>query len=709
MSSVETCDANEPAQTLNGCMKLPSEDDAPIMPLGWKTYEKQIRALVEHSAESFSLLNAEGTILYTGPVTEQILGYAVDEFVGRNVFEFLHAEDIPDCKNLFLLLLQNEGSTYRTRFRFLHKSGTWRWLEGVGTNLLENQDFRALLINFRDITAEILAQKTLDQRMLFDQAMIYLSKKLELALDYDEIIQVVKDVVQTNLGYQNVWMYLSNEADELTLLSSAGKLNDIITTQAQTLRITGDKFLEELWQSQTVFVVTDAQTDPRTNKELVARFGNRTIINAPMILQGRLLGFLGTGSFGAEGVRAPTPEQLEFFSGMGIRVAVAVSRVQLQAEVEQRVRFTVLLNSMAQIALAATDLREMLYQMVDRLAEMFRADACYLTLWDEERQLPIPTAAYGPLRETYPQISPEPGERNLTEVVLQAEHAIPIENIYQTPYLDASLAAKFPNPCVLALPLIASQQKLGAVILAYDKPHAFPVTEMIQAEQATAQIALAIAKTQLIASERKRREEAETLREATSILAASFDLEQILETLLAFLRRVVPYDSACVFLKEGPTLRVMAVADHPNRAAIFGKQFPLQEDHLQPEIFRTGRPLILFDAQADPRFLNWGEATYIRGWMGVPLLAHGEVIGVLTVDSKQPGMYTPVEADLVQAFANQAALAVENARLLESERRRRIEAETLHKVTMAFTGTLDLERLLELILTHLQQVIPYDS
>ncbi|HNB51131.1 MAG TPA: GAF domain-containing protein, partial [Anaerolineales bacterium] len=690
-------------------MVFAQEQDPDKFPRGWKTFEKQFRALIAHGQESLSLLDENGVVLFTSPATERLLGYLPEEFVGHNAFEFVHPGDIDACVRLFEQLIAQPSSSIQALFRLHHKDGTWLWFEAIGTNYLHDEDIRALVIHFHDVSEQVAAHDALQRRIAYDQVLLRLSRKIELAQDYSEALQAAQEAISAHLIYQNVWVYWHGEGDELSLLTSVGYLSEMLGTSYQTLHMSGDQFLEELWQSKEAHVIEDAQTDPRTDKKITSHLGNRTIINVPMILQGRRLGFMGTGTFGAEGVHPPTPEQLDFISAVASHLAVAISRIQLLEELEQRVRFSVLLNSMAHIALAATDLKTMLQQMVDRLAELFRADACYLTLWDEVRHLPIPTIAYGPQRDTYAQLRPEPGELTLTESVLQSEHALLIQDIQNSPFMSPSVAAKIPNPCVLVLSLIAGNQKLGAVIVAYDEVRNFSMAQIIQAEHAVAQIALAIAKTQLIDAERKRREEAETLREAASLLTASFDLHQILNTLLAFLHRVVPYDSACVFLREEDDLQAMALLGHPNRDEILGKCFSLASDQLMPEIMQTQQVMILEDALSDPRFSRWGETNYVRGWMGVPLWTHGTMIGVLTVDSKKVGAYTPVEAHLAQAFADQAALAIDNARLLEAERRRRIEAETLQQLTMTFTGTLELERVLELILSHLQQVIPYDS
>lgn len=117
---------------------------------------------------------------------------------------------------------------------------------------------------------------------------------------------------------------------------------------------------------------------------------------------------------------------------------------------------------------------------------------------------------------------------------------------------------------------------------------------------------------------------------------------------------------------------------------------------LYEKIRPTKRPLILKDAQKDPRFRGWGDTHYVRGWMGVPLQTSGEVIGYVTIDSRTVGAYSENEAALAMPFANQAALAIKHARLLAEARHALAREQRLTEITRIITGTLDLST----VLTH---------
>jgi PAS domain S-box-containing protein len=114
--------------------------------------EAGFRALVEHGADAVSLIDPQGTILYAGPSTERILGYANEEFVGHNAFEFVHPDDVEQTSAKLAGLVERPEATVSAEFRMRHKDGSWRWMEGTGRNLLHDPRVRAIVSNYREIT-----------------------------------------------------------------------------------------------------------------------------------------------------------------------------------------------------------------------------------------------------------------------------------------------------------------------------------------------------------------------------------------------------------------------------------------------------------------------------------------------------------------------------------------------------------------------------
>ncbi|MGH9398522.1 MAG: PAS domain S-box protein [Terriglobia bacterium] len=157
--------------------------------------ENRFRALVENSTDAISLVDETGTVLYSSHAVSPIFGYSLEERVGKNIFELIHPEDRRQTLPLFQkLLTQPAGSSVSTVVRYLHKNGSWRWIEALGTNLLEDASVRAVVINYRDIT---------DRRLL--QQQFYQAQKMEavgrlaggVAHDFNNLLTAI-------LGYSDM-------------------------------------------------------------------------------------------------------------------------------------------------------------------------------------------------------------------------------------------------------------------------------------------------------------------------------------------------------------------------------------------------------------------------------------------------------------------------------------------------------------------------
>ncbi len=120
--------------------------------------EKRFQALIDSSSDAIALIDANGTILYASPSTHRILGHSAAEFAGRDAFDAVHPDDLQGVLSLFAELLQKPGATLASQYRYRHKDGTWRWLEGSGTNLLAEPAVQAIVCNYRDITVRKQAQ-----------------------------------------------------------------------------------------------------------------------------------------------------------------------------------------------------------------------------------------------------------------------------------------------------------------------------------------------------------------------------------------------------------------------------------------------------------------------------------------------------------------------------------------------------------------------
>ena len=195
----------------------------------------------------------------------------------------------------------------------------------------------------------------------------------------------------------------------------------------------------------------------------------------------------------------------------------------------------------------------------------------------------------------------------------------------------------------------------------------------------------------------RRSQELMALNIAARTIGSNLDLHLVLEKLLEILGQFVDYDGANVQLVEGNELRLLAARGYPNREEVLKVVFDVRTYAHFQAMAASGQAVIVPDAQQCPEWI-WQEATsYIRSWIGAPLLVEGKLIGILNVEKDQPNHYTDQDARFMTALASQAAIAIQNARLYEQARRRAAELEALRQVSLDITSRLDLDDLLKTI------------
>lgn len=222
------------------------------------------------------------------------------------------------------------------------------------------------------------------------------------------------------------------------------------------------------------------------------------------------------------------------------------------------------------------------------------------------------------------------------------------------------------------------------------------------------QAALAIEHARLFEQEQRRRKIANTLAEVSRVTNSSLELEEILSLVLEELESVFEYDSSAILLLEQDHLRVKAIRGMLPAEAL-NATVPAGAGSLGRLVLDARRPIVIANVQNEPEGYADPYGRHIRGWIGAPLIAREQAIGLLNVNSQQEDAYSEEDAEVVMAFAHQAALVIENTRLFEQEAKRRRLADVLRSISTIIGSTLDLEELQALILEQVAWVFPHDS
>ena len=212
-------------------------------------------------------------------------------------------------------------------------------------------------------------------------------------------------------------------------------------------------------------------------------------------------------------------------------------------------------------------------------------------------------------------------------------------------------------------PILIQGEVIGFLEVDSNKPGFYSHEDANRLLAFANQAAIAIENARLFEVAQRRAIEAETLREAGSIVAAiSLDESVPFEKIIDQLNRVVPYDSASVQLIRGDHLEIVGGHGWQNPKEVIGVCFPIPGNNPNTSVIQEKRPIVISDLTPFPSF-NQLPGSKIRTWLGVPLIVRDQVIGMISIDSYIANYFTSDQVHIASAFADQVAIAIENARL----------------------------------------------
>jgi diguanylate cyclase (GGDEF)-like protein/PAS domain S-box-containing protein len=133
-----------------------------------KESEERFRSLVQNTSDIITILDADGTVIYISPAVERVTGYKPEERVGTNAFRPVHPDDREQALSIFAEVLKSPGLHPPLEFRMPHKDGSWRYLEHVVNNLLEDPAVRGVVVTSWDVTERKALEEQLRHQAFHD-------------------------------------------------------------------------------------------------------------------------------------------------------------------------------------------------------------------------------------------------------------------------------------------------------------------------------------------------------------------------------------------------------------------------------------------------------------------------------------------------------------------------------------------------------------
>ncbi|MEW5957908.1 MAG: GAF domain-containing protein, partial [Chloroflexota bacterium] len=211
--------------------------------------------------------------------------------------------------------------------------------------------------------------------------------------------------------------------------------------------------------------------------------------------------------------------------------------------------------------------------------------------------------------------------------------------------------------------------------------------------------AAAIENARLFELEQDRRRLADTLRGVAETISSQLDLDQLLNVVLQELKKVVNYDSASVQLLQEDRLIIIGGHGWQDSQRVTGLSFPMEGHNPNRKVIEMQEPVIEGDVQKTyPASFSRPPHDRVRSWLGVPLTYGTNILGLMALDSHEVDFFTQENAEVVLAFANQVAVALQNAYLFDEARQQVRQLAALTEVAQSINRALDLDEILNLVL-----------
>ena len=398
-------------------------------------------------------------------------------------------------------------------------------------------------------------------------------------------------------------------------------------------------------------------------------------LGVPLITHEHIIGILTLDS---DQVDHFTEDDVRLVTSFASHAAIAIQNASLFNAEQKRRQEAETLRETALAITASLNLEESIQRILEQLSRVLPYDSASVQILQNNELILFGGHGWKNPTEVKNMRFSLDGSNPNTRVILEKEIVI-LDN---APAQHAPFRLP-PHDHIhswMGVPLIIRDKVIGMLAVDSTKTSSFTEESAKVAQSFANQAAIAVENARLFDAEQTRRQEAETLRQSAHTISSSLNLDEVLETILASIKRTIPYDSAAIMLMEKGGIKLTSGYGLPSMEKYLGKTFPIN-DPLSQKIIESSFPLILSDAQESPFFIGWAETSYVRGWMGIPLIVRGKVIGYITLDSKKIDAYRAKDAELAQTFAHQAASAVENARLYQEAVQAAERRAILHRLS----------------------------
>ena len=500
------------------------------------------------------------------------------------------------------------------------------------------------------------------------QATLELTAQLDLDVVLLELVRSVMRLLNVDGG--GLYLYRPDR-DVIERVVNVGSAQVPVGSTLER----GKGLSGQVWAQNAPVVVADYREWPGRAGTLEPHIsGSISVLGVPICWGDQFLGVLNA--------RADQPDRefsdrdVQLVTLLASQAAIAIHNARLYETVQRHLAELEALHRVSLDITAQLDLTRLLETLVVNALQILGVESGGIHLYRPEHDDLEWVVAVGP--NVAPMGTRLRRGEGLAGRVMESGTTM-IHNDYSHWEGRASAYRNFEWQCVIGVPINWQGQLLGVFNAVGDsRRQVFTQHDAQLLDRFASQAAIAVKNARLFAAEREQRTLSDALRNTAEAINSTLDLGGVLDHILTAIAKVIPYNAANIMLAEGNAVHIAdarGYATYGSEAWTHAYKFVLDQRVLTYELLRVGQAYLVEDTTTDERWFPIPETAWIRSHIGAPIRIEGETIGALNLDSEHPAAFSSGQLQTLTAFADQAALAIRNARLYAEVRRYTEELE----------------------------------
>jgi len=602
-----------------------------------KQSEANYRAIVETQNELIERALPDGTITFANDALCRYFGKSCDEIVGTNILHTILEEDREKAANI-LKRITADNPVVIVDVRVNNAAGETRWVEWTETGIFGSHNRLVEIQGIgKDITRRKEVEDALAQSEAFNRNLVDHAPLGILYIDTNQFITYANPAFKRIAGAQETGLQL--EGKRLSTLSFVQNID---------LK----KYLRELVANNSIesdFV----HLKSLTGKELDLRVYASPFFNTKNKLDGAI-----------------------------VMVVDISEQTRSQKAIERQLVELKVLHAIAQASVDASSEDKLIERATQIMVESFYPDNFGFLIFDKTKQKLIPHPTYRGVPKSAFSFEGSLGE-GISGKAAQTRQPVRIDDVRKSKaYLKISKKTR----SELAVPLLIGSELIGVINAESNQFGFFKEEDVRLMTTLAGTLASAINRLRAEEAEREQRTLAEALRDTAIILNSTLDIDEIISKILVLMEQVVSIECASIFQVKGNEAVVVAQRgfdryDLEDWAK--NVHFPIEEGTIIGDTVIHGKPIIVPHTHEDPRWVDFNKLNWMNSNIFIPIKNDQRVIGVLSLDSSEPEHFDERTAENLQAFADQVAIAINNAELYQRALQNTERQIALHQVSQA--------------------------